>query len=87
VISAALLFYILTILGIFRLRRTRPDAVRPYRAFGYPVVPALYIVGAATIVATLFAYRWQTTAPGLVIVFLGVPMYYFWKRRFAINGS
>jgi APA family basic amino acid/polyamine antiporter len=80
VISAALLFYILTILGIFRLRRTRPDAPRPYRAFGYPVVPALYIVGAATIVGVLFAYRWQTTAPGLVIVLLGVPMYFYWKH-------
>src|SRR4029077_19213257 len=69
VISAALLFYILTILGIFRLRRTRPDAARPYRAFGYPVVPALYVAGAATIVGVLFAYRWETTFPGLVIVF------------------
>ena len=47
VISAALIFYILTIAGIFRLRRTRPDVDRPYRAFGYPVVPALYIAGAA----------------------------------------
>ena len=45
VISAALIFYILTIAGVFRLRRTRPDAARPYRAFGYPIVPALYIVG------------------------------------------
>ena len=57
VISAALIFYILTIAGIFRLRQTRPDAERPYRAFGYPVVPALYIVGAATILLVLFVYR------------------------------
>ena len=57
VISAALIFYILTIAGIFRLRRTRPDAERPYRAFGYPVVPALYIVGAAAILVVLFVYR------------------------------
>jgi APA family basic amino acid/polyamine antiporter len=81
VISAALLFYILTIVGIFRLRHTRPDAPRPYRAFGYPVIPALYIVGAATIMTILFAYRWQTTWPGMAIVFLGVPMYLFWKLR------
>ena len=79
VISAALLFYILTILGVFRLRRTRPNAPRPYRAFGYPIVPALYIVGAATIMGILFAYRWETTSPGLVIVLLGVPMYFYWK--------
>ncbi len=57
VISAALIFYILTIAGIFRLRATRPDAERPYRAVGYPLVPALYIVGASTILLVLFAYR------------------------------
>jgi APA family basic amino acid/polyamine antiporter len=81
VISAALLFYILTILGIFRLRRTRPDAPRPYRAFGYPVVPALYIVGAATALAILFIYRWSTTGPGIAIVLLGLPMYLLLKRN------
>ena len=58
VISAALIFYILTIAGIFRLRQTRPDADRPYRAFGYPIVPALYIAGAATIL--LVAVRLPT---------------------------
>ena len=75
VISAALIFYILTIAGVFRLRRTRPDADRPYRAFGYPLVPALYIGGAATILAMLFVYRTATTWPGLIIVLLGVPVY------------
>ena len=60
-ISAALIFYILTIAGIFRLRTTRPQAERPYRAFGYPIVPALYIAGAATILLVLFAYRPATT--------------------------
>jgi APA family basic amino acid/polyamine antiporter len=79
VISAALIFYILTIGGIFRLRRTRPDADRPYRAFGYPVVPALYILGAATILIVLFVYRTSTTWPGLIIVLLGVPVYFAWK--------
>jgi basic amino acid/polyamine antiporter, APA family len=81
VISAALIFYILTIAGVFRLRRTRPDADRPYRAAGYPVVPALYILGASTILIVLFAYRGSTTWPGLVIVLLGVPVYYAWRGR------
>jgi APA family basic amino acid/polyamine antiporter len=81
VISAALIFYILTIAGVFRLRRTRPHAERPYRAFGYPVVPALYIVGAATILLVLFIYKTSTTWPGLVIVLLGVPVYFAWRRR------
>jgi APA family basic amino acid/polyamine antiporter len=81
VISAALIFYILTITGIFRLRKTRPDAQRPYRAFGYPIVPALYIVGAATILTVLFVYRTATTWPGLIIVLLGVPVYFLWKPK------
>jgi basic amino acid/polyamine antiporter, APA family len=81
VISAALIFYILTIAGIFRLRQTRPQADRPYRAFGYPLIPALYILGAATILLVLFAYRPATTWPGLVIVLLGVPVYLAWRRR------
>ena len=83
VISAALIFYILTIIGLFRLRKTRPDAERPYRAFGYPVVPALYVVGAAAIVFVLFIYRPMTTWPGLLIVMLGVPVYYFLNRSTA----
>ena len=81
VISAALIFYILTIAGVFRLRATRPDADRPYRTLGYPVVPALYIVGAATILLLLFVYRTATTWPGLIIVLLGVPVYFLWKPR------
>ena len=81
VISAALIFYILTIAGIFRLRQTRPHIDRPYKAVGYPVVPALYIVGAATILAVLFIYRTATTWPGLIIVLLGVPVYFAWKPK------
>ena len=81
VISAALIFYILTIAGIFRLRATRPDADRPYRAVGYPVVPALYIAGALAILVVLFAYRPKTTWPGLVIVLLGLPVYFAWRKR------
>jgi APA family basic amino acid/polyamine antiporter len=81
VISAALIFYILTIAGVFRLRRLKPAVERPYRAFGYPIVPALYIVGAATILAVLFVYRTATTWPGLIIVLLGVPVYFAWRPR------
>jgi basic amino acid/polyamine antiporter, APA family len=81
VISAALIFYILTIVGIFRLRRTRPDAERPYRAIGYPVVPALYIAGAGLILVMLLRYRAATTWPGLVIVLLGLPVYFLWRRE------
>jgi APA family basic amino acid/polyamine antiporter len=81
VISAALIFYILTIAGIFRLRQTRPEADRPYRAIGYPIVPALYIAGAATILLVLFVYRTATTWPGLIIVLLGVPVYFLWKPK------
>jgi APA family basic amino acid/polyamine antiporter len=80
VISAALIFYILTIVGIFRLRRTRPGAERPYRAFGYPVVPALYVAGAGLILVMLLLYRTATTWPGLVIVLLGLPVYFLWRR-------
>src|SRR5579883_132935 len=80
VISAALIFYILTIASVFVLRRRRPEVERPYRAFGYPVVPALYIVGAAVILTMLFIYRPSTTVPGLVIVLLGVPVYVTLRR-------
>ena len=75
VISSALLFYILTVAGVFRLRSTRPDASRPYRTLGYPFVPAFYILTATVILVTLFAYRPSTTWPGLLIVFLGIPVY------------
>ncbi len=75
VISAALIFYVLTVAGVFRLRIKRPDAPRPYRTFGYPVLPALYIVAATAILVVLFAFRASTTWPGLLIVILGIPIY------------
>jgi APA family basic amino acid/polyamine antiporter len=80
VISAALIFYILTIAGIFRLRQTRPDAERPYKAFGYPFVPILYIIGASAILIVLFIYQTATTWPGLAIVITGIPVYFIWKH-------
>ena len=77
VIFVVLIFYILTIIGIFRLRKTRPEAARPYRAFGYPVLPALYILLAGAICILLFIYKPKFTWPGLGIVLLGIPIYYF----------
>jgi APA family basic amino acid/polyamine antiporter len=81
VISAALLFYILTIAGVFRLRATRPDVPRPYRAVGYPWLPGLYIAGAAAILTVLLIYRPATTWPGFLIVLLGVPVFLGMQRR------
>ncbi|HEY2038356.1 MAG TPA: amino acid permease, partial [Edaphobacter sp.] len=81
VIFAVLIFYILTIVGLFVLRRTRPEAPRPYRAFGYPVLPGLYIVMAAWICVVLLRYKPQYTWPGLIIVLLGVPVYLVWRRQ------
>jgi APA family basic amino acid/polyamine antiporter len=81
VISAALLFYILTIVAVFRLRSTRPAAPRPYRAVGYPVVPALYVAGAATILGVLLIYRPATTWPGFLIVLLGLPAFALFRVR------
>ena len=80
VISAALIFYILTIAGIFRLRQTRPNVDRPYKAFGYPVVPGLYLVGASVILVVLFVYQTATTWPGLIIVLTGIPVYFIWRK-------
>ncbi len=80
VIFAVLLFYILTIAGLFALRRARPEMERPYRAFGYPVLPALYILLAGLIEILLLMYKPAYTWPGLLIVLLGVPVYYVWRK-------
>jgi len=79
VIFAVMLFYILTIGGLFVLRRTRPDMERPYKAIGYPVLPALYMVAATLIEVFLLIYKPNYTWPGLGIVVLGVPVYFMWK--------
>jgi APA family basic amino acid/polyamine antiporter len=81
VVFSVLIFYALTIAGIFVLRAKRPEAERPYRAFGYPIVPLLYIVSAVAIMFVLLLYKTQTAWPGLVIVLLGVPVYLLWSRR------
>jgi APA family basic amino acid/polyamine antiporter len=87
IISAALIFYILTIAGVFRLRRIKPNAERPYRAFGYPLIPLFYLVCASLILAVLFVYRTATTIPGVVIVLIGVPVYFLFKRQMERDRS
>ncbi len=87
VISAALIFYILTILGIFVLRSKQPEAERPYKAFGYPILPALYCVGAGIILVVLFIYQTTATWPGLVIVLTGVPVYFIWRNLSAKSSE
>jgi APA family basic amino acid/polyamine antiporter len=81
VVFAALIFYVLTIAGIFVLRAKRPDAERPYRAFGYPLVPLIYIASAVAILFALLLYRTETAGWSLVIVLIGLPVYWLWSRR------
>ena len=81
VVFAVMLFYILTIAGVFRLRRTRPDVPRPYRAWGYPVLPLLYIAFASFVELALLSHKALRSFSGLSIVAIGVPVYYFWRRR------
>lgn len=87
IIFAVLVFYILTLIGLFVLRRTRPDAERPYRAVGYPVLPAVYIVMALFIDVVLLRYKPQYTWPGLIVVLLGIPVYYAWSRSASPNAT
>jgi APA family basic amino acid/polyamine antiporter len=83
IIFAVLVFYILTIVGLFVLRVKQPDVPRPYKALGYPVLPALYIVMATWICIVLLRYKPQYTWPGLALVLLGIPVYSLWSRRSA----
>jgi APA family basic amino acid/polyamine antiporter len=87
IIFAVLVFYILTIAGLFVLRFKKPDAPRPYKALGYPVLPALYIALASWICIVLLRYKPQYTWPGLVLVLLGIPVYLFWSRRAISNAQ
>jgi len=79
-VFAVVLFYILTVLGLFVLRFRRPDMERPYRVFGYPVLPGLYLLLALFIEVQLLRYKPQFTWPGLAIILSGVPVYWFWQR-------
>jgi len=88
VIFTVLIFYILTIIGIFRLRKKRPELERPYKAFGYPVLPAIYILAAGTICISLLVYKPQFTFPGLGIVLLGIPIYYgVWRNKHVVEEA
>ncbi|MBS1617471.1 MAG: amino acid permease, partial [Bacteroidetes bacterium] len=80
VMFGVMLFYILTIAGIFILRRTRPDAERPYRAFGYPVVPIIYIIFAVLFCVNLLYTKRENSIPGLIIILAGIPVYFIWRR-------
>jgi APA family basic amino acid/polyamine antiporter len=80
VIFAVLIFFTLTILAIFILRKKRPDIPRPYKAFGYPIIPAIYILTTTAIMIILLIYKPDYTFPGLVIVLLGIPVFYLWRR-------
>jgi len=80
VVFAVLVFYILTVAGVFILRKERPDADRPYRAFGYPVLPALYVAAAAAICVDLLVYKPDYTWPSVLILLLGVPAYALWRK-------
>lgn len=80
VVFAVLIFYVLTIFGIFRLRRDRPGAERPYMAFGYPLIPMIYILLAAIVMIILFIYKPAYTWPGLFIVILGIPVFFIWNK-------
>lgn len=80
VVFAVLIFYILTILGIFILRKKRPGAERPYKAWGYPIVPAFYIVIAFLICIDLLIFKTGNTYPGVIFVLTGIPVYYLWRR-------
>lgn len=81
VIFAVLIFYALTILGVYVLRIKQPDAERPYKAFGYPIIPAIYIIAATFIMIILLIYKPSYTWPGLIIVLLGIPVYYLWRKH------
>ncbi len=87
VIFVVLIFYALTIIGIFILRRKRPTAERPYRAVGYPVLPALYVLAAFTICVGLLIYQPTFTWPGLIIVLLGIPVFFLWNKQGASKIS
>lgn len=86
VVFAVLIFYSLTIFGIFLLRKNRPEMERPYKAFGYPVIPILYILLAFAVMIILFIYKPEYTWPGLIIVILGIPVYYIWHGK-RTNGN
>jgi APA family basic amino acid/polyamine antiporter len=85
VIFAALIFYALTTLALFRLRAKAPEMPRPYKAIGYPVVPALYMIAAAGIAVILLIAKPAYSVAGLIVVLLGIPVYFVWRGRVLTN--
>jgi APA family basic amino acid/polyamine antiporter len=81
VVFAVLIFYVLTIFGLFRLRKNRPEMERPYKAFGYPIIPLVYILLALAVMIILLIYKPEYTWPGLIIVLLGIPVYFIWRNK------
>ena len=79
VVFAVLIFYVLTIACIFMLRRKKPDTERPYKTFGYPVIPILYMAAASLVMLVLLIYKPNYTWPGLIIVVCGIPVYFLWQ--------
>jgi APA family basic amino acid/polyamine antiporter len=79
IMFAALVFYALTVIGLFVLRRKRPDAERPYKAFGYPFIPALYVVLCTVVMIDLLIVKPVYTWRGLIIVLTGFPVYFLWR--------
>jgi APA family basic amino acid/polyamine antiporter len=86
VMFSVMLFYILTIAGIFILRYKMPDAERPYKAWGYPLVPALYLILASAFCINLLVVKFSACWPGLLIVAIGVPVYFYWRKKESVTG-
>jgi APA family basic amino acid/polyamine antiporter len=84
-VFAVVMFYILTILGLFLLRFQRPNMERPYRVLGYPVLPAIYLMLASLIEVQLLRYKPQYTWPGLILILSGVPVYWLWRKSHSAN--
>ena len=80
-------FYVMSVAGIFILRRRAPDMPRPYRAWGYPVAPAIYLAFATAVTLVLLVYKPLYTWPGVGIVALGVPVYFVWSRKQSARKS
>ncbi len=86
VIFAVLFFYVLTVIGLFILRRQQPQALRPYRAFGYPVLPALYVALCAIIMVSLLFVKPVYSWPSFIIILSGIPVYFLWRGRNRATG-
>ncbi|HRH66018.1 MAG TPA: amino acid permease [Bacteroidia bacterium] len=83
IMFAVMLFYVLTISGLFILRKKKPDLERPYKAFGYPVIPALYILMAAAVAIDMLVYQTRSSLYGLIIILIGIPVYYVFRKSSA----